>query len=52
MGFAVIVPVEDPENYSFEELVAMYEELGLSKAQAEAHADILKNPDPEGRETY
>ncbi|WP_306367157.1 hypothetical protein [Nocardiopsis sp. CC223A] len=48
----MIVPAKDPENYSFEELFAMYEGLGLNKAQAEAHADILKNPDPEGREVY
>lgn len=43
----MIVPVRDPENHSFEELVAVYQELGPDKTQAEAHAGLLKDPPPD-----
>ncbi len=49
-GGAVIVPVKDPENYTYEELVAMYLELGFSQEDSEIFSYILKNAVPEGFE--
>ena len=46
----MIVPVKDPENYTYEELVAMYLELGFSQEDSEIFSYILKNPVPEGFE--
>lgn len=43
----MIAIVDDPENYSYEELVKMYLEDGFDQESAEAYASMLKDP-PEG----
>ncbi|WP_190318467.1 hypothetical protein [Nocardiopsis listeri] len=48
----MIVPVEDPDNCSREEIIAAYLERGFSQEEAEAFTAILKDPPEEGIEIY
>ncbi len=36
--------VDDPENYTLEELIQKYLDEGFDQESAEAYAEILKNP--------
>lgn len=44
LGATVIVPVDDPDSSSREEIIEAYLEMGFGREDAEAFTSILKDP--------